>query len=99
MKTSKQTILNLMTTPTARLALAFVLAAGTANYVHAQGQLPSGNIGSSGSGPFTYDLTFSDAVAGQPRPLGAVLVLLVPRSVFFLPGTPTSATAPAGWTG
>jgi hypothetical protein len=96
MKTSKQTILNLMTTPTARLALAFVLAAGTANYVHAQGQLPSGTIGSSGSGPFTYDLTFSDA-AGATSPIGSVWYSWVP-GLFFLPGTPTSATAPAGWT-
>jgi hypothetical protein len=96
MKTSKQTILNLRTISTARLAFAFMLAAGTANHVHAQGQLPSGDIGSLGSGPYTYNLTFSDG-GGATSPIGSVWYAWVP-GLFFLPGTPTSASAPAGWT-
>lgn len=69
---------------------------GTATLVYAQGQIASGTIGSSGSGPYNYSLTFSDS-AGATSPIGSVWYAWVPGQ-FYLPGTPTSASAPAGWT-
>lgn len=62
----------------------------------AQGQLASGTIVGSGSGPYTYDLTFSDA-GGAANSIGSVWYAWIPGQ-FFLPGTPTGASAPAGWT-
>ena len=79
-----------------RIFLGFVLAAGTVNLVHAQGQVPSGTIGSSGSGPYSYNLIFADA-NGATSPIGSVWYSWIPGQ-FFLPGVPTSASAPAGWT-
>jgi len=73
-----------------------VLASGTATCVHAQGQLPGGTISGSGTGPYTYSLTFSDG-AGATSPVGSVWYAWIPGQ-FFLPGTPTSPTAPTGWT-
>jgi hypothetical protein len=80
----------------ARMLLGFLLAAGTAACVHAQGQIGSGTISGSGSGPYDYSLTFSDD-ATATSPVGSVWYAWVPGQ-FFLPGTPTSASAPAGWT-
>jgi hypothetical protein len=62
----------------------------------AQGQIASGTISSSGAGPYTYNLTFSDASTAT-SPIGSVWYAWVP-GFFYLPGTPTSASAPAGWT-
>src|ERR1039457_6431171 len=81
---------------TTRIFLGFVLAFGTTSFVHAQGQIGSGTIGGSGSGPYVYGLTFSDA-AGATSPIGSVWYAWVPGS-FYLPGVPTIAAAPAGWT-
>jgi hypothetical protein len=78
-----------------RILLGSVLAFGTATFVHAQGQIASGTISGSGSGPYTYDLTFIDD-ASASSPIGSVWYSWVP-GLFFLPGTPTSASAPAGW--
>lgn len=83
-------------TSTTRILLGLMLAASTTASVHAQGQMPSGTISSSGSGPFTYSLTFSDSAAAT-KPIGSVWYAWVPGS-FFLPGTPTGASAPSGWT-
>jgi hypothetical protein len=63
---------------------------------HAQGDIPSGTIAGTGSGPYSYSLTFSDA-AGATSPVGSVWYARVPGA-FFLPSSPTSASAPAGWT-
>src|SRR5208337_4980426 len=60
-----------------------------------QGEIASGTISSSGVGPYAYSLTFSDA-AGATSPIGSVWYSWVPGQ-FFLPGTPTSASAPTGW--
>jgi hypothetical protein len=77
--------------------LGSVLAFGKANFAHAQGVVvPSGTITGSGSNPFLYDLTFSDA-AGAGASIGSIWYSWVPGQ-FFLPGTPTSASAPSGWT-
>lgn len=77
--------------------LGFVLAFGAATFVHAQGEIPSGTISSSGSGSsFTYDLTFSND-AGASGSIGSVWYSWIPGE-FYLPGTPTSASAPTGWT-
>jgi hypothetical protein len=78
-----------------RILLGLVLATGTASFVHAQGQLASGTISATGSGPYTYSLTFSDA-AGATSPIGSIWYAWVP-GFFYLPGSPTSASAPAGW--
>lgn len=79
-----------------RILLGCVLAIGTVTFVHAQGQVASGTIAGSGSGPYSYSLTFSDA-AGATSPIGSVWYSWIPGQ-FFLPGVPTSASAPAGWT-
>jgi len=96
MKNLSQSPFTYLTTATPRILLGLMLAFGTATFVHAQGQVASGTISSSGSGPFTYDLTFSDA-AGATSPIGSVWYSWIPGQ-FFLPGDPTSASAPAGWT-
>src|ERR1039457_3973551 len=82
--------------PAAKRLLGFLLALGTATLVHAQDQIASGTIVGSGSGPYTYNLIFSDA-AGATSPIGSVWYAWVPGS-FYLPGVPTGAFAPAGWT-
>ena len=79
-----------------RILLGLILLAGTAASVNAQGQIASGTISASGSGPFTYDLSFSDAPTST-SPIGSVWYAWVP-GFFYLPGVPTSASAPAGWT-
>src|SRR5450755_1956740 len=83
-------------TAATRILLGFGLAAGTANFVHAQGQIASGTISGTGTGPYLYTLTFSDA-AGATSPIGSVWYAWIPGQ-FYLPGTPSGAFAPAGWT-
>jgi hypothetical protein len=96
MKNISHTNFSFLTIATTRILLGCVLALGTATYVHAQGQIASGTIGGSGSGSYVYSLTFSDD-ASATSPVGSVWYAWVPGQ-FFLPGTPTSASAPAGWT-
>ena len=87
---------------TARLRRATTSAGGVllglilTTKAHAQGQIPSGSISGSGAGPYSYSLAFSDA-AGATSPIGSVWYAWVPGS-FYLPASPTSASAPAGWT-
>ena len=83
-------------TSAGRILLGLILVAGTATSVHAQGQIASGMVSGSGNGPYTYSLTFSDA-ANSLSPVGSVWYAWVPGS-FYLPGVPTSASAPPGWT-
>jgi hypothetical protein len=85
-----------ITAAAGRILLGLILVAGTASSAHAQGQIASGTISASGSGPFTYDLSFSDAPTST-SPVGSVWYAWVP-GFFYLPGIPTSASAPAGWT-
>jgi len=82
-------------TAVGRILLGGLLVAGTAASVHAQGQLASGTVSGSGSGPYTYSLSFSDG-ASATSPIGSVWYAWIPGS-FYLPGTPTSASAPTGW--
>jgi len=72
------------------------LVAATSANVLAQGEIASGTVSASGSGPYTYNLTFSDA-AGALSPVGSVWYGWVPGQ-FYLPGVPTTASAPSGWT-
>jgi hypothetical protein len=76
--------------------ISLMLAGATTGSVQAQGEMASGTLAATGSGPYAYDLTFSDA-AGASSPIGSIWYAWVPGS-FYLPGTPTSAAAPAGWT-
>lgn len=76
--------------------LGLMLAAGTAVSVRAQGELASGNVAGSGSGPYTYDLTFSND-ASATSPIGSIWYAWIP-GYFFLPDTPTGSSAPTGWT-
>ena len=78
------------------LLVGLLLAAASADSARAQGQIASGTISGSGSGPYTYDLTFSDAQSAL-SPVGSVWYAWVPGA-FYLPGIPSSASAPAGWT-
>jgi hypothetical protein len=73
-----------------------ILLAGTMTVAHAQGQLASGTIIGSGTGPYSYSLAFSDA-ASATSPIGSVWYSWVP-GFFYLPSSPTSASTPAGWT-
>ncbi len=75
------------------LSIAVVTAATSG---HAQGQVATGILSSSGSGPYTYNLSFSDA-ANATSPIGSVWYAWIPGG-FFLPGPPASASTPAGWT-
>jgi hypothetical protein len=85
-----------ITAAAGRILLGLMLAAGTATSVHAQGQIASGTISGSGSGPYTYSLSFSDA-ENSTSPIGSVWYAWTPGN-FYLPGDSTSASAPAGWT-
>ena len=76
------------------LGMALITAAAFST--HGQGQIASGTIGSSGSGPYSYSLTFTDA-GGATSPVGSVWYAWVPGA-FYLPSSPTSVSAPAGWT-
>jgi hypothetical protein len=79
-----------------KILLGLILAAGSTASVRGQGEIASGLISSSGSGPFSYSLSFSDA-SGATSPIGSVWYGWT-TSGFFLPGVPTGASAPAGWT-
>jgi hypothetical protein len=76
--------------------LCLTMAVGTVATVYGQGQIASGTISGSGAGPYVYNLTFSDS-ASASSPIGSVWYAWVPGQ-FYLPGVPTSAFAPAGWT-
>jgi hypothetical protein len=80
----------------ARALFALLLAGASVTAAWAQGQIASGTLSSSGSGPYTYNLTFKDA-AGATSPIGSVWYAWIPGQ-FFLPGTPSTASAPSGWT-
>jgi hypothetical protein len=92
----KKELFALLTTKFARAFFAVMLAGASAATAWAQGQIASGTLTSSGSGPYTYNLTFKDG-AGATSPIGSVWYAWVP-GFFYLPGTPTGASAPAGWT-
>jgi len=79
-----------------KMVLGLSLSLGVAISAFAQGQMASGTISGSGSGPYTYSLTFSNS-ASSTSPIGSVWYSWVPGS-FFLPGDPTTETAPTGWT-
>jgi len=96
MKNSFTTRSNMFARTATRLLLGLALAFGTATLGQAQGQLPSGTISSSGSGPFFYSLLLANG-SGATSPVGSVWYAWIPGQ-FFLPGTPTSASAPVGWT-
>jgi hypothetical protein len=76
--------------------LGSMLLAGSICAVHAQGEIASGTVAGSGTGPYTYSLTFSDA-ANATSPIGSVWYAWVPGG-FFLPSAPTTVSAPPGWT-
>ena len=74
MNTALQCSLNRSTFNTRRaraVLLGLLLAAGSAASALAQGQIASGTISGSGSGPYTYDLTFSDS-SSATSPVGSV---------------------------
>lgn len=97
-KASQHSLIRWMGTSTAagRILLGLMLVAGTAASVHAQGQLASGTVSGSGSGPYTYSLSFSDG-ASATSPIGSIWYAWIP-GFFYLPGVPTSVSAPPGWT-
>jgi hypothetical protein len=83
-------------TAISKILLGLILVAATASSALAQGEIPSGTVSGSGSGPYTYNITFTDG-AGATSPIGSVWYGWVPGQ-FFLPSAPTTAFAPAGWT-
>src|ERR1019366_4357301 len=84
-----------ITAAAGRILLGLLLVAGIATSVLAQGESASGTISGSGSGPYTYALSFSNAPSAT-SPVGSVWYAWIPGQ-FYLPGTPTSASAPTGW--
>jgi len=82
----------------ARALFAVLLAGASAATALAQGELPSGTLTVSGSGPYTYSITFADG-AGATSPIGSVWYdwtsSLSP--FFYLPGPPSTVSAPSGW--
>jgi hypothetical protein len=85
-----------MTTTARGVFLGLMLAAGAAHSVRAQGELGSGTVSGSGSGPYSYSLSFADGTNAS-SPIGSVWYAWIPGH-FYLPSMPTSASAPAGWT-
>src|ERR1035437_8423742 len=85
-----------ITTAAGRILLGLILVSGIATSVLAQGEIASGTISGFGSGPYTYALSFSDSPSAT-SPVGSVWYAWVP-GFFYLPGVPTSASAPAGST-
>jgi hypothetical protein len=82
----------------AGILLAVVLTGFSATGAWAQGDIPSGTVTGFGSGPsYTYDLSFSDG-ASATSPVGSVWYGWVAPVYNYLPGTPTGASAPSGWT-
>jgi hypothetical protein len=82
----------------AGILLAIVLAGFSVARAWAAGDFPSGTIFGFGSGPsYTYDLSFSDGTSAT-SPIGSIWYGWVPPVYNYLPGVPTSASAPTGWT-
>ena len=96
MNDSRTSILNRPLAAFKKSLLTALLVTGTIASLHGQGTLPTGTIGNTGTGPYTYNLTFSDP-ASATSPIGSIWYAWVP-GFFYLPGVPTSASAPAGWT-
>lgn len=96
MKYSSPSTFSHLTTAAARILLGFALAVATVNFLHAQGEVASGTVAGSGSGPYVFNLSFIDT-PGATSPIGSIWYGWTPGN-FYLPGVPTSASAPAGWT-
>jgi hypothetical protein len=96
MNHARPCILNRNLTAFKKSLLTLSLMGSAAASLLGQGTLPTGTIGNTGTGPYTYNLTFSDP-ASATSPIGSIWYAWVP-GFFYLPGTPTSASAPAGWT-
>lgn len=79
-----------------KILLGCALAFGTATFARAQGMIPTGTIGSSGAGPYSYNLTFTDG-ASATTAIGSIWYAWIPGA-FYLPNMPVSASAPSGWT-
>lgn len=87
----------LSTGKTARILLAMVLVTVSAPRAWAVGDIPSGTISGSGTGPsYIYNLTFSDASTAT-SPVGSIWYGWLPPVYDYLPGVPTSVSVPAGW--
>ena len=74
-----------------------ILLAGACTGRALAGNIPSGTVSGSGSGVYTYSLTFSDSAAAT-SPVGSVWYGWLPPVYNYLPGVPTAAAAPTGWT-
>src|SRR3974390_3297966 len=79
-----------------KVVVAALMLAAANTCVYAQGENASGTVTGSGSGPYSYSLTFSDAPTAT-SPVGSVWYSWIPGQ-FFLPGVPSTASAPTGWT-
>jgi hypothetical protein len=73
-----------------------LLVLGAVNTAYAQGELGNGVITGTGNGPYTYSIIFSNS-ANATSPIGSVWYAWVPGQ-FYLPSSPSSASAPVGWT-
>jgi len=79
-----------------RLVAALMLTTAPPLSAYAQGLIASGVVSGSGGGPYSYTLSFSDG-SGATSPIGYIWYAWTPGN-FYLPGVPTSASAPSGWT-
>jgi hypothetical protein len=78
------------------IILALLLSLGLTRTARAQGEVASGIISSTGTGPYTYNISFSDGSAASV-PIGSVWYAWTPGN-FYLPAGLSSAFAPVGWT-
>ena len=78
-----------------KLFLNLLAVVGTASAAFAQGELATGTVsGVPDSGSYDYTLTLNNASGSVS--IGSIWYGWIP-GFFYLPSTPTSATAPTGW--
>jgi hypothetical protein len=79
-----------------KLFLNLLVALGTASVAFAQDEAATGTVSGQFDGSL-YDYTITLNNTSGSVPIGSLWYAWIPFA-FYLPGTPTSATAPTGWT-
>lgn len=79
-----------------KLFLNLLVALGTASVAFAQGESATGTVSGQFNGSL-YDYTVTLNNTSGSVPIGSLWYAWIPFA-FYLPGTPATASAPAGWT-